>query len=287
MKFKFKILILIFVCIILLIFSGQAVLSVGKIDPQAAQAASDAVIPASSGPLEITKDLPLEPVISGIPAAAAGPAKPILYLPVVFTSPGLAAPNGLATTEALLSPEAGAVPPEAVEASEAADPALLEFIESIKDPQREGLIVGVYSPEVLAFRVVQQPSSESIFVSVQPDEVTQFRRAKKYGSIGLLAHNYLAGQNFFNLQTGARLYVVAWDGSYQVFEIYAIEDYQALTLYTYKDLASGKSLDQYALFDRVYRGNDDKLTLQTCLEKNGNLSWGRRFVLARPVSEEQ
>jgi hypothetical protein len=24
--------------------------------------------------------------------------------------------------------------------------------------------------------------------------------------------------------------------------------------------------------------------LQTCIERNGNLSWGRRFILARPVS---
>jgi hypothetical protein len=36
------------------------------------------------------------------------------------------------------------------------------------------------------------------------------------------------------------------------------------------------------LFETAYAGNYH-LTLQTCIENNGDVSWGRLFIIARPM----
>lgn len=230
----------------------------------AAEAGLSAPAPAGAGSVL--------PITNRLPGAPERAAKPVLYLPVVYRA-GALQPD--------IAPQTGQ--PAAPPAGEAADQRLAEFIEAVKSPKREGLITGLYAPDVLAYSVVQQPSSNSIFVSTEEDQVTQFRRAARSGSIGMLAHNYLAGKSFYKLELGARLYVIQWDGSYQAYEVYAIEDYQALTLTTFRTVGEGKFFDQYALFNRIYKADNDRLVLQTCLEKGGNLSWGRRFILARPV----
>jgi hypothetical protein len=171
------------------------------------------------------------------------------------------------------------------EANATLDPRLTGFIETVKDEKKEGLIVGVYAPNAFAAPVVQQPSNDPVYVSPAEDKITQFRRAQQAGSIGLLAHNYLAGQHFFELSEGEKVYTINWDGSYKAYQVYEIEDYQALTLYSFKDVETEKNIDQYTLFDRIYRGDGDKLVLQTCIKKDNDLSWGRRFILAMPVEE--
>ena len=50
----------------------------------------------------------------------------------------------------------------------------------------------------------------------------------------------------------------------------------------FKDLETQTSLTAEELFNNVYRG-DYHLTLQTCIENNGNSSWGRLFIVASPV----
>jgi hypothetical protein len=171
------------------------------------------------------------------------------------------------------------------EANATLDRQLAGFIETVKDEKKEGLIVGVFAPNAFAAPVVQQPSNDPVYVSTAEDKITQFRRAQQAGTIGLLAHNYLAGQHFFELSEGEKLYTVNWDGSYQAYQVYAIEDYQALTLYSFRDVETEKNIDQYSLFDHIYRGDGDKLVLQTCIKKDSDLSWGRRFILAMPVEE--
>ena len=53
---------------------------------------------------------------------------------------------------------------------------------------------------------------------------------------------------------------------------------------TFRDLASAERLTAEQLFKKVYRG-DRHVTFQTCMEANGDLSWGRLFVIATPKPE--
>jgi hypothetical protein len=161
--------------------------------------------------------------------------------------------------------------------------ALAAFAESVKDESRTGLITGVFAPGAFAAPVIQQPYNNPIYVSRQPGEVTQFRTAQRAGSIGLLAHNYLLGRDFFQLEVGSRLHIVYASGRIKAYQVYAIKDYQALSLYTFRELGAQNSIGQYPLFEEIYRAENDRLVLQTCIERGGNLSWGRRFILARPV----
>lgn len=144
-------------------------------------------------------------------------------------------------------------------------------------------VVAVFVPGVLAQPVVQQRSS--LYVSTAPEEITQFRLAKTYGSIGLLAHNYLIGGKFFDIEIGDLAYVIYGDGHYQVYRVTEFADYQALSKTVFREVNSRNSIDQYSLVDKIYGANHDRLVFQTCIEKNGALSWGRRFILAELIME--
>lgn len=165
--------------------------------------------------------------------------------------------------------------------------ALAVFAETVRDDSRPVVITGVFAPGAFAAPVIQQPYNNPIYVSRQPGEVTQFRTAQRAGSIGLLAHNYLLGKDFFQLEVGSRLHIVYASGRTKAYQVYAIKDYQALSLYTFRELGAQNNIGQYPLFDQIYRANNDRVVLQTCIERGGNLSWGRRFILARPVSPSE
>lgn len=144
-------------------------------------------------------------------------------------------------------------------------------------------VISVFVPDILAQPVVPQRSS--LDVTIDPQEISQFRLAQTYGSIGLLAHNYLIGAKFFEIEVGDRAYAIYGDGHYDVYQVTEIADYQAINLYVYRDLITNARLDQYALVDKIYGAKNDRLVFQTCIEKDGALSWGRRFVLAQLVEE--
>lgn len=160
---------------------------------------------------------------------------------------------------------------------------LNRFILSVRNPKQGDYPVGIYSPGVLANPIVQQPSGKSGFVSRLPEAVTQFRLASAQGSLGLLAHNYLSGKKFFNLEPGHKIYIIYGDGRSEEYQVYALSDYHAINLRLYEDLRTGGRFSDYGVFYRIYSGAGDKLVLQTCIEKDGNSSWGRRFVLAQKV----
>jgi len=148
-------------------------------------------------------------------------------------------------------------------------------------------ITGIFVPRVLAQRVVRQPKSDPAFVSSEPDSVTQFNLANKYGSLGFLAHNYLSGVLFFNLQQGDVVYIVYGDGSSKRFKINEIRRFKALkpnSPYSdFIDLNNDKTvLPAKDLFFQTY-GQANHIILQTCIEKEGNQSWGRLFVMAEPI----
>lgn len=164
-------------------------------------------------------------------------------------------------------------------------PNLPTFIDTVKDGDPNALR-GIYVEGVLAFAVQQQPMGNPGFVSEAADVVTQFSIASEVGNIGLLAHNHLAGVEFPHIQLGDIIILVYGDGSTQGFIVDDIQQFQALSPLSpysnFRDLETEATLTAEQLFNQVYRG-DFHLTLQTCIENEGSLSWGRLFILAHPA----
>ena len=79
------------------------------------------------------------------------------------------------------------------------------------------------------------------------------------------------------------------DGRTAYFQITAVERYQALqptSPYSdFVDTTNQSKLSATDLFYHIYNGNG-QLVLQTCIEANGNASWGRLFVIAEPADLE-
>ena len=117
--------------------------------------------------------------------------------------------------------------------------------------------------------------------------MTEFRIVRQQtGNEGLIAHNYLAGGQFFDLKIGDIAEVVLGDGTVIEFEIYDIQDYQALSPNSptsdFLDLETGEKLSASDLFYRVYGGNLT-LTFQTCINRNNLSTWGRTFVIGEEL----
>lgn len=163
---------------------------------------------------------------------------------------------------------------------------LESFISSVENGN-SGQIVGIYSEGTLAFQVSGQPSGNAGYVTSNASEVTRFGLASQYGSKGFLAHNYLAGANFFKLSNGDIITLVYGDGSTQDYRIQAVRSFQALQPNSpqsnFVDLNNGGNLSASDLFYDIYN-SDNPVVLQTCIANEGISTWGRLFVIAVPVS---
>ncbi len=164
-------------------------------------------------------------------------------------------------------------------------PNLPAFIDTVKDGNPNTLR-GIYIEGVMAFAVNQQPMGNPGFVSDAADVVTQFSIASEVGNIGLLAHNHLAGAEFSQIQLEDTIILVYGDGHMQGFIVDDIQQFQALSPLSpysnFRDLETEATITAEQLFNQVYRGNFH-LTLQTCIENEDSLSWGRLFILAHPA----
>jgi hypothetical protein len=167
-------------------------------------------------------------------------------------------------------------------------PNLNTFIETVTDGNASALR-GVYVSNVMALSVVQQPTGFPGYVSTKDSVATQFGIATEVGNVGLLAHNTHAGSFFSNIKLGDRIVLVYGDGHIESFTANSIQRYQALSpLSPYSEFKDQETQITYTaeqLFNNVYRG-EYHLTLQTCIENNGNSSWGRLFIVATPVENE-
>ena len=168
------------------------------------------------------------------------------------------------------------------------DPALprfADFSQTVQNGEAD-VLRGVYVPNVLALPVVQQPAGNAGYVSTRLGQATQFSMAAQYGNVGLLAHNTLSGRSFSGLAVGQEVRLVYGGGKVEYFVITEILQYQALqpdsTQSDFRDLAGGGTITAGQLFERVYAG-ERHVTFQTCIAAEGNLSWGRLFVLAKPL----
>jgi len=163
-------------------------------------------------------------------------------------------------------------------------PDFASFVQSVMDGQAD-MLRGVYVSGVLAMPVVQQPVGQPGFVSTTDDQLTQFGMAAEVGNVGLLAHNYLAGTSFSMLMPGQQVSLIYGDGHVEFFVVKHILKYQALDPYSpysdFRNLENSITISAAEMFKQVYRG-DRHVTFQTCIEANGNSSWGRLFVIAEP-----
>lgn len=243
------------------------------------------------------------PVEAGVPAAAAAfeaveaaapalapeptPETPIEELPVVEVQPEQA-------VEAAAAPVADDLPvfhPPARSDQAPAPSPDLPSLESFAASLANGdpaTVTGFYAAGLFALPVLQQPAADSNFISDQDGTVTQFARPSQYGSIGLLAHNTLSGRHFFHLRLGQEIQVIYGDGRAAAYRIDDIQSYQALSPYdTHSDFVDlnrpdAPILNHTQLFQRVYT-TPGQLVLQTCIEANGEPTWGRVFILASPL----
>jgi hypothetical protein len=164
-------------------------------------------------------------------------------------------------------------------------PQLDDFIQEVAD----GIVGGprgLYVKGMMALRIVQQPNGDPKYVSQDSNTATQFYRAGLFGTIGLLAHNFLAGKNFLNLQPGQDLILIYGNGKIEHFQVSEIADYQRLTLadihsdFLDVDTQVRSSADQ--VFSKYYEVGH-VLTLQTCLARYEVSDWGVRFITALPI----
>jgi len=148
-----------------------------------------------------------------------------------------------------------------------------------------GILRGVYVANVLDLSITQQPADEPYFVSDRDGEATQFSMASQYGNIGLLAHNTLSGRFFSKLAVGQDVQLVYEDGRVENFVLEQLLRFQALepesVSSSFRNLDRNEIISAGEMFNRAYVG-DHRLVFQTCIEAEGNVSWGRLFVVALP-----
>ena len=165
-------------------------------------------------------------------------------------------------------------------------PSLAEFIEQVRNGDAEALR-GMYVPGLFASLVTQQPKDDPAFVSSAENTLTQFGLASRHGSTGLLAHNSAAGKDFSLLEVGQVFYLIYGNGSLKAFRVTRLQRVRALnsksTQSNFIDLDGGDFFTAARLFETVYDQSGDVI-LQTCIESEGDPSWGRLFVIAEPYA---
>jgi hypothetical protein len=236
----------------------------------------DAAIPRTSGDQRLATRVP-----AGV-TSTAGPGEAIIQETAQPYS-ATAKVMTLALTPTFSVP---AQPILETASASASLPSLAEFIQQVKDGQ-SSLVRGLYVSHVMALRVVPQPQGDSGFISAEDGTATLFQTASFYGVTGLLAHNFLAGRDFFRLSNGQELDVIYGDGQVKRYQVSKFDDFQRLSINdlrsNFMELSSGleKTADQ--VFADFYEGSPH-LILQTCIERNGEWNWGVRFVTADPMN---
>jgi len=166
-------------------------------------------------------------------------------------------------------------------------PTFGDFSRSVQNGDAK-VLRGVYVANVLALPIVQQPVGNAGYISSTDGIITQFNMAAQYGNVGLLAHNHLSGRLFSQLAAGQEVRLVYGDGKTEVFVISEIQRYQALQptspYSSFRNLDRDETLTAEKMFKRVYFG-DRHVTFQTCINSDGNASWGRLFIIATPKPE--
>jgi hypothetical protein len=212
----------------------------------------------------------IRPALAFMPAAADDPSPPHELI--------------IQKVKAHAQPQLTPYPAQLQSGQEDRFPSLLEFARQVMDGS-SGEPRGLYAEGRLALRILDQPAGLSSYVAPRVGTATLFQSAAGYHVIGLLAHNYLSGRDFYRLQLGDELYVVYGDGRLRGFTVQEIADFQRLRINdprsNFRALPLGQLLTADQLFMRFYE-QPDQLVMQTCLERYGALDWGVHMVRAAP-----
>jgi hypothetical protein len=185
-------------------------------------------------------------------------------------------------------PTTGNVPVAGLQGT-ATIPSLEVFVQSVQNGSSSE-VTGIYVPGILALPVGQQPKNNAGYVTRKPRQATQFDMAEQYGTVGILAHNDLAGSDFSNIEIEHYAIVVYGDGRLEYYIINEVQKYQALSpTSTFSDFVnldgSNERISAGDLFNRVYAPGN-RLVFQTCIEAQGDASWGRMFLIAEPATSQ-
>jgi hypothetical protein len=149
-------------------------------------------------------------------------------------------------------------------------------------------ISGVYLGDNRYLRVVQQPGGSPEFVSEISGVATSFQLASRNGTIGLIAHNYLGGRFFLDVEEGDDIHVLDGHGRSRCYRVTHIRQFQALEPRNprsrFIDLDTQLTSTASEVFKEIYTGQHH-LVLQTCIEKGQIKEWGRQFVIAEPIRD--
>jgi hypothetical protein len=166
-------------------------------------------------------------------------------------------------------------------------PDFVSFLQSV-NIGTAGELSGVYVPGIMAVKVIDQPGYDAGFVSREDETLTHFKMVDSFGSIGLLAHNHLAGKYFPSILPGQIIYLVYGNGevnTYIVTQTLSVQAYEPYNPYgSFRDLTTSTEYSAEQLFYQVYTGTPH-LTLQTCIAQGDEPSWGRLFVMAVPLTQ--
>jgi len=164
------------------------------------------------------------------------------------------------------------------------DRALARFVQYHSDDYAESSLVGIYVKDKFDYSITPQPSDNPAFVSSKPDAVTEFVLASRFGSIGLLAHNTLAGDHLDELDIGSKVILIYSDGISIEYTVNEVRSYQALDPSSpYSSFQSTSQPNQIISSDQLFMetyGVPDRLILQTCISNDDDDAWGRLFVIA-------
>jgi hypothetical protein len=163
-------------------------------------------------------------------------------------------------------------------------PGLGDFSATVINGDQDA-VVGIYVEKLFALPVTQQPQDQPSYVSDEKGLLTQFELPAKHGVVGILAHNTLSGSLFSQLAVGDEVVVIYGDGRSELYIVAYSESYQALdpespySKFININGASDMEISSAELYNDIY-GAADRLVFQTCIEANGDPSWGRLFVTA-------
>jgi hypothetical protein len=251
-------------------------------DPNQTNHAFESAIPSTAKGRTRTADLPAQP-----PADLQPPVAPSSQNALIQETAQPLTPTAEVMTLALTPTLSVAAQPISLTASvQASLPSLATFAEQVSDGQGDQ-VRGIYVPRVMALRIVPQPQGDPGFISADDGTATLFQTASFFGVTGLLAHNFLSGREFFRLNTGQEINVIYGDGHIRHYRVSQIDDFQRLSINdlrsNFMELSSGMQKTADQVFADFYQGSPH-LTLQTCIERGGEWSWGVRFIKADPMN---
>jgi hypothetical protein len=150
------------------------------------------------------------------------------------------------------------------------------FMDQLLNGKSAKAVVQVSVPGKFSYSVVQTGNDVPTGY-----ELGQYTQAAKKGSVGLLAHNYLAGQSFFSLAIGDEVNLTYSNGATQTFVVTNVLRYQATDPNDYSKPflnSNGRQVSAKNVFNQAFHNNG--LTFQTCIIAEGLNTWGLLFVQA-------